>query len=318
MRWVLPLVLLSASCNKKAPPPAEEPPVGGLTSEQSSRVLARVGEATITLGDLARALDRMDAFDRIRYQSTEKRRELLNEMIDLELLAQEAVKRGLDKGPEIEAGVRQIMRDAMLSEVRKNVPKPADFATGDLRAYYEAHKDRFIEPERRRVASIVLPDEASALRVLALAQKSQKPTEWGELFFSHSTNRSAVDKAQTPLDLAGDLGIVGPPSDAKGSNPKVPAALQEAIFDPALVKLGDILPRVVKDGGAFHVVRLAGKTEGHTRSFEEAERSIRVLLSQERLEAAEAAMDEELKKKFPVKINEEALKQLKVELGESP
>src|SRR4051812_7079077 len=50
-----------------------------LTPEQASQVLAKVGDKTITLGDYVAALEHMDQFDRLRYQSAERRKELLNE-----------------------------------------------------------------------------------------------------------------------------------------------------------------------------------------------------------------------------------------------
>ena len=65
-------------------------PAGRLTAEQASRVLAKVGDRTITLGDYAATLERMDQFDRLRYQSPERRKELSQEIIDVELLAQDA------------------------------------------------------------------------------------------------------------------------------------------------------------------------------------------------------------------------------------
>ena len=44
----------------------------GLSPEQAAQVLARVGTRIITLGDFAAALERMDPFERIRYQSDDR------------------------------------------------------------------------------------------------------------------------------------------------------------------------------------------------------------------------------------------------------
>src|SRR3954471_10633366 len=41
----------------------------GLSPEQAQQVLAQVGTRTITLGDYAAALERMDPFERMRYQT---------------------------------------------------------------------------------------------------------------------------------------------------------------------------------------------------------------------------------------------------------
>src|SRR5512140_3180105 len=102
-------------CNEaplKQAPPDAGPPVAGLTAEQAARTVAKVGDRTITLGDFARTLERMDQFDRLRYQSKDRRRELLEEMIDVELLAAEARRLGIDKEPDAQDAIRQILRDA--------------------------------------------------------------------------------------------------------------------------------------------------------------------------------------------------------------
>ena len=65
-----------------------------LTPEQAAKVLAKVGDRTITLGDYVAALEHMDQFDRLRYQSPERRKELLDELVEVELLAQEATAKG--------------------------------------------------------------------------------------------------------------------------------------------------------------------------------------------------------------------------------
>jgi peptidyl-prolyl cis-trans isomerase C len=85
-----------------------------------------------------------------------------------------------------------------------------------------------------------------------------------------------------------------------------------AVF--AADKLGDVVPRVVKAGTRFYVVKLTGKTDPRDRTFEEAERPIRVKLAQDEIRAREDAMLEELTRKFPVQIDEAALAQVQVQL----
>src|SRR5580698_11506370 len=84
-------MLVCQSCRKPTSEQADAgAAMGGLTPEQSSQVLARVGDRTLTVGHYVAALEHMDQFDRMRYQSTERRKELLGEMIDVMLLADEA------------------------------------------------------------------------------------------------------------------------------------------------------------------------------------------------------------------------------------
>src|SRR5688500_7107932 len=84
----------------------------GIPPEQAARVVAKVGERNITLGDFAASLEHMDQFDRLRYQSPERRLELLQEMVRVQLLADEATAKGYDKEPLAAQELRAVLRDA--------------------------------------------------------------------------------------------------------------------------------------------------------------------------------------------------------------
>lgn len=304
---------LLACSDPPVPPGADAGPTpGGLTPEQAARVIAKVGDKVITLGDYAAALDRMDQFDRLRYQSPERRRDLLKELVDIELLAAEAKKRGLADEPKTQEAIRQLLRDALLADARKTLPTPTEIPAEEVKAYFDAHINDYREPERRRVSAIIVDDEKKAKEVLEAAKKSGDPTAWGKLFFENSTSAAAAKQANVPLDLAGDLGIVGPPDDPKGANMKVPDVVRAAVFK--LDKVGQVLDEVLVSDKKFYVIRLNGKTPGHERTLAEAERQIRVALLQKRTEDLEKQVETDLRKKYKIEIDDAALAKLDVPL----
>jgi parvulin-like peptidyl-prolyl isomerase len=280
----------------------EHAQTSSLTPEQAAKVLAKVGDSTITLGDYVAALEHMDQFDRLRYQSPERRKELLDELVEVELLAQEATTKGYDKDPLAQQELRAVLRDAMLKEARTGAQQPSEISEADARAYYEAHKADYKDPERRRLSLVVLKDEASANAALAQA-KGSAAAQWGELVRKSSIDAQA--KANVPVDLAGDFGLVSPPGDTRGDNPRVPAEVRAAVFE--LEKKDDVLGRVVKSGDKFYIVRMTQKNDAHERTFTEAERAIRVRIAQDRAKAKEDETYQSLRKQFPVKIDEAAL-----------
>ncbi len=308
----LTCLTLFSACRKKESSAAPAPSASAaasqaprtLTPEQAQQVLARVGERTITLGDYAAALERMDSFERLRYQSPERRKLLLNEMIELELLSQEARRRGLDKQPQTQERVRQMLRDELLREVRRSAPSPTDVSEADVRKYYEEHKAEFSEPERRRVAHIAVASAAEAKQLIAKSA-DVSGADWGKLVAQYSLDKGSRALGPTPAELAGDLGIVGPPGHPRGGNPRVSEALRAAVFK--IEKVGGVLPEPVADAGRFHVVRLSSRTDPRERSYEEAERSIRVTLVQQQVREREAKLEQELASKYPVTIDEAAL-----------
>jgi peptidyl-prolyl cis-trans isomerase C len=308
------VALLALGCDAKqkeatsAPSASPSAQPGGISPELSKRVLAKVGEREITLGDYAATLERMDPFERLRYQSADRRKQLLSELVDLELLAAEARRRGLDRDPATQERVRQMLRDELLAQVRSGVASPADVSEADARQYYDRHRDDFREPERRRVAHIALSSEAQAKALLERARRAT-PLEWGKLVAERSRDDKTKPGVALPPELAGDLGIVGPPGHPRGDNPAVPEPLRAAVFEIGAV--GGVHERVIAGGkGTFHVVRMTGKTDARDRTFAEAERSIRVALVQERIREKEAELTAELSRKYPVTIDERQLAQI--------
>lgn len=319
LRWVVLLSCAcgwgSAGCDQSALEPKGDAGAGpaGLTPAQAAAVVARVGDRTITLGDYAATLERMNQYDRLRYQTKDQRRKLLQEMIDNELLAQEAERRGLDQQEQVQHAIRQILRDAMLAQARQGLPAAAELPKSEVRAYYEQHKDQFEEPERRRVSAIVLEDRDKAEQVLEEARSVDSGEAWGELFHKHSVTAPKKRNPAAPADLAGDLGIVGPVGDRRGANRKVPEPVQRAIF--LLKDVGDVHGVLIEAERKFYIVRLSGRTAGHTRSFAEAERSIRVRLLQERVRQQEEELIADLRKRFRVVTDDEALGAVKLPEG---
>jgi peptidyl-prolyl cis-trans isomerase C len=279
-----------------------------LTPAQAGMVLATVGDKNITLGDFAAALERMDQFDRLRYQTPERRRELLDHMVTVELLAREARRRGMDNDPQVKEAYRQILREALLTEARKGVADPASIPEAEVRAYYESHAAEFEEPERRRVGHIMVKDKDTAEKLLQDARKANA-AQWGELALKHSIDAPGKNY-KGPSELVGDLGFVGPPNDARGANPRVPEEVRAAVFQIAAP--GEVLDHPVADAeGRWHIVRLVAKTDAHMRPFAEAERLIRVTLVQQEIAKREKALEDELRQKYPVTIDDSALAAVK-------
>jgi peptidyl-prolyl cis-trans isomerase C len=327
----LALVVGTFACSNSSGPSALSADAGAASGElspaEAAQVLARVGDHTITLGDYAGALQHMDQFDRLRYSAPARRRELLGEMIDVMLLADEARAKGYDKDPQTQQEIREILRDAIFQKARAGVPAPNDIPAPEVQAYFEEHKADFHDPERRRVSAVVLGSAASAASALDAATKTAVASAdagadanaeasartWGELVRTRSIDGGGQGgvAGEGPLDLAGDLGFVSPPGDPRGINARIPDEVRSAVFE--IANVGDVLPRVVPARGKFYVVKLQSKTAPRDLTLQDAERSIRVKLSEEKARASESALIDELRKQYPVEIDEAALAQVKVE-----
>lgn len=285
-----------------------------LPPELAQKPLATVGDKVITLGEYAATLERMDQFERLRYQSADRRKQLLDEIIKVELLAAEARRLGLHEDPETKERIRQILRDEVLKKIRIDLPAPAEIPESEVRAYYDKHRNEFREPERRRVAQIVMADRDKAKKVLDKALTAT-PAEWGRLVREHSLAAGPAT-ASAPLELAGDVGITSAPGEPRGVNPNVPDPLRKAVF--AIGKIGGVHGELAEHDGKFYIVRMTGKTDARDRSFAEAERTIRVSILQAKLEDAQKKLEDELRARYPVQVDDKALEKVAVPALEAP
>ncbi|MEY2936429.1 MAG: hypothetical protein RL033_7178, partial [Pseudomonadota bacterium] len=310
-------------------PPSPDAGQAGLSTEQAAQVLARVGARTITLGDYAAALERMDPFERMRYQTDDRRQALLDEMINVELLAREAERRGLDRLPATQELIRQFQRDELLRRLRATLPAASELPAAAVQEYYRAHRTEFFEPERRRAAQIVLGDPSVAARVLSEALTADAD-RWRALVRQHNPEAlgSEGDKtvARPAPEVPGDLGVLSPPgaapagagspvaaSSASSASsagspavaPDVPEPVRRAVFQ--IARVGEVYPQLVTDAGRYRVLRWVSVVEARQRTLEEVDSVIRARLVFAQQERAEAELLARLRQTIPVRIDEAAL-----------
>ena len=160
---------------------------GTITPEQASKVLAHVGDHTITarrlpsprsstwISSIACAISRPsdDA-------------SFLKEMINIQILADEAVAKGYDKDPLAQQEVRSVLRNAMMDQAHVGAPTPNAIPEGEVRAYFDTHRDQFNDPERRRISVIVLADDKNARATCSNAPRRRRTPSSGASSFAPS------------------------------------------------------------------------------------------------------------------------------------
>ncbi|MCH2107868.1 MAG: peptidylprolyl isomerase [Polyangiaceae bacterium] len=279
-----------------------------LTPSEAAGVLATVGGVDITLGQYATALSNMGEFERLRYQSPERQKALLDELIEAELLAQEARRRELDKTPEYRLKLIQAVRDKALLELKNSLPGPESFTEAEVEDWYEAHLDEYREPERRRVSLLIFPTEKSAAKALAEI-KADPQKAWSAYAKKYSSLGVEDPDAHHGAELAGDQGFTSAEGVERGSNEQVPPAVRQGLFQ--LKKQGEIAPAPVKLNKGWGVYRWTGTSAARTRSRADSERAIRAALARKQFREAEGQLEKELREAHPVVINQQMIDALK-------
>ena len=294
----------SGTTQTPAPGEGDANRVNGLTPEQARQTLAKVGGTTITVGQVAEELASKGAFLRSRYNSPERRREFVDQMVRFELLAQEAERRGYDRLPEVQRSRKQMMIRRFL-EQRFEQAGPEAIEVADVRAYYEANPREFHTPEQVRASHILIRDRATAQRVLR--EILAAPNDLG--LYRRLAEEHNQDEATR--DRFGDLGFFSRPTERVEGEAPLPDALATAAF--TIDRLGGVHREIVQSPAGFHIVKLTGRRAAMNRTFEQAERVIRNRLWRERREGAIEALIAELRAEADVQENLELLSEVHIE-----
>jgi peptidyl-prolyl cis-trans isomerase C len=310
MSWkravIIVLAVSAASCSKKAeeaPVVEDEWPKNGLTEAQANEVLAKVGDRTITVGDFADRLASQSPYLRARFESPERRKEFLDNLVRFELLVYEAKRLGYGEEPAIVRARRSAMIQQM---VKKEVDEPLEglkITDEEVQAVYDANPLEFDRPGQVRASDIFIEDRARANELLVRAKKA-------DLAGFRRLAREESDDEKTKAN-GGDLHFF----EATGEGDP-PAAIREAAF--SLKTVGTVYPKLIESGNGFHIIMLTGKRPALKRTYEQAKRAIRHRLTRERKDAAMEALTKRLREDVEVQVDYAALESIKVGDPELP
>ncbi len=145
--------------------PGGAAPAGNADAERLAKVVARVGDVTITVGEIEERLSK-----HMRpgmFEDPEKMKELVDSMVDRELLVMEAKKRGLDQGERVQDHMKRILYNQIQTKyVAEKLPLES-ITTEEISAYYAEHESEYNQPTLVRAYQILVKDRAAAEAILA-------------------------------------------------------------------------------------------------------------------------------------------------------
>ncbi len=260
----------------------------------AATAIARGRGVMVTAGDLMRRVSDAPEFVQRAWAADGR---LLDEVVDRlvsdQLLANEARRLGLDRDPAVQAALER----ALVSRLRATVVVPgamdASHVTLDeIRAFYDAHAQRFHIPERRAARMIFLPDRRQAERVLGLARATRHQRPRFEF-------RQLAEEYNSDPDL---LRTGGELRDVTAASADIDPALRDAIY--AIEHPGDVARTVVRatwhGTRGYFIVRLISRRPPIDRTLTESSDWIRQRLVLEHRAQVERALIERLAREAQV------------------
>ena len=288
------LLLVLSACQRPKAEPRREPAAPSPSS--SVGVLAQFDGRVLTLHEFDERLASQPPNIRAQYTATEARERLLEEMVRLELLLDEAKRRGFDQSPRVKVRVSELIVEEMMNTLFGSEGAEASKITDeDVRAYYDAHSAEFRAPEERRASDIVLADRTKAEAILR--QLAARPGD--EAFFRQLARVESEDPRARAS--GGDQGFF---SEASSIVPAAP--IREAVF--RIPRVGEIGAKVVESEGHFHVLMLTGVRPALVRNLDDVRTLIRARLAQEKRRDAIARFTDDLRTRARTRIYPELVR----------
>jgi len=253
--------------------------------KKEGQVLAEVNGSKITTGDFARELKNLPEYLKAMADTPQGRKAMLDRMVILELILQNASKDGIDKGPEFEEKLQEQKKRLIIETfIKKKVEADAQIADTDLKKFYDQNIDKFKTSDQIRASHILVKTEKEAKDIQAQLKAGAK--------FEDLAKKYSVDSSAAK---GGDLGWFG-----KGA--MVP------VFEKAALALKEgQVSDVVKSDFGYHIIKLTGKRAAGTRPFDEVKDQIKAAIMPSKQQEVIQKIQEELKKSAKITVKEDVL-----------
>ncbi|OGR08983.1 MAG: hypothetical protein A2341_26965 [Deltaproteobacteria bacterium RIFOXYB12_FULL_58_9] len=263
-----------------------------------SGTIARVGEASISVDQIASRLEEQGSGAVRRYSDRERLREFVEDQIRFELLVRAGLERGLARDPEVVQAARTVMVRKLLKKDLGPSAFAAELPEEQVVAYYNVHKNEYMQPEIRRVDHIqLLPTQdgrAEATNILAKLQK--RPTD--ERFFHDLVVRHSTDVESRSSD-----GALPFKSREELTEEFGPSFASEVFRIPP----GSWANEPVQSTRGWHVVKVASRREELHRSINDVRDDIRERLLEGRRSMIFDKYLSEIRQRYPVALYDERL-----------
>ncbi len=278
-------------------------------------VVARFAGRTLYASDVEARLGAVPGMARGRLTTPEARKGFIEDLVREQLLAHLAEEKGYQRDPDFakryaeELGTFYVEKEFEEPERRKGL------ADEELHKYFEEHRAELSRPERVRIAlvgfKVANPSEREKKRAQARAALAEARAKAKDYYVFGNLARTRSEDSRTKV-AGGELGYASRDDLERGYGPE----LAQAVFE--MKSTNEIRSTVVEGTNAFYVVKLLGREAAYEPRFEVVRDALRARLSNERRNTGRKRFLEEVWKQAEVRIDDEAVKNLKVAAAGRP
>jgi len=263
----------------------------GSTALMASDVLATVNGDKITKEDLNVFLKQLQPNQPINYEMLDpkNRKELLNAYIEMDLMADAAVKAGMEKDPEFRKMLELARKKLLINAYAKKQFESTVVSDSEAKEFYQKNQKKFQIPEQIHARHILVKEEKKAQELIDQL-KGLKGEELQKKFIELAKKES---KGPTGAK-GGDLGYFG--------KEQMVLPFAKAAF---ALKKGEITLKPVKTQFGWHVIYLEDRKPSQVLPFETVKAKVIAGLRQQRFAEKMKQESSALKKSAKITIESE-------------
>ncbi len=242
-----------------------------------NKVLATIGSEEITEKELNEIISKYPDDRKKMFENEQGRKQLLEQVISFELLNKFGKELKLDETDEYKETVKRLAKEILTQMSIAKILSEVTVTDEEVKEYYEANKDKFIEQPTVSAKHILVEKEEDALKI-------KEEIDNGITFEDAAKKYSSCPSKEQ----GGNLGVFG-----RGM--MVPE-FEDAAFNAEIGKVTE----PVKTQFGYHLILVDSKNEEKTKTFEEVKDAVLQQLMQERQQRKYLDVLKELESKYGV------------------
>jgi len=278
------------------------------------KIVAEIGAEKITESDLDAIIERtvenqlapMTAFmtteqlneqkQKIleQYKDPSAKHEFLQSWISQEVLYRQALEEKLSEQPEVKGVIKDTVRSALSQQLmNKELADKINITETDLQTYYQANKDRYVEPAKASISHILVKDQQQADELVERVKNGED--------FSELTKEFSIDQ-----DTKDNAGIID--TDVrKGSYIPFIGELPELNDKIFSAEAGDVLSEPFKTEKGWEIIKVREKYSERQKSFNEVRQQVITALLSQKRQDVQTDLIEQMMDKYNVIIHTSAI-----------
>ncbi len=273
--------------------------------------VAKVGSYEIDQAEVQKRLAQMPLFQLKNMGETpdDVRKNFVDQLVELEVFVQGARAQKFDELPEVSSRIRSALVSALLDDLAQEAANDGAVSDEKVRAYYDAHKDRYLPQKRIMIWQIAVKTKVEADKLLKQIQTGAEfkneasfVNAWDKLAREHSIDKSTHMRK-------GNLGFVQPDGSTHHKDVRVPKAMYDAA---AGIKDGEVYAKALQVESFWVVLARRGSTTTPHRTFEQERETIRGFLAREHVTKKRTDLIDQLREQHMREKNERLLEQVTI------